>query len=246
MKNVITFATRKGPRSYQEDYYFHMPVISSNFKAWLLAVMDGHSGKAVAEFCAKEIKNLFRLSSARRTEEALRNLVAKLNERTCQLYQGSTLSIALVVNKPRKVSVAILGDSPVVVYDKSGNLNISPEHNVRTNIEEREEAEKRGAIYIRGYVCTPDGDRGLQMSRALGDAPLDAFLSRDPEIYTLPDPQWILVASDGLFDSGHGNTDRLFSKIHEYAQLSATAEDLMQWAEDRELLDNATALVWCA
>lgn len=246
MKNRISSATKQGPRDYQEDFYFHLHIASkSGLKGELLAVMDGHSGSGAAALCAREIKNDFRISRAADAETALKRLVKKLALKTENLTSGSTLSLALVVYAPLQVSVAILGDSPVVVLDKQGELHLSPEHNVRSNLDERRAAEKRGGIYDHGYIFEPIGRNGLQMSRALGDAHLGKIISREPEIYTIAKPAWVLVASDGLFDPSHKDTSGLMEEIKDFAVAGATAERLMEWAEERELQDNATALVWC-
>jgi len=252
-QSSVTLAVRQGPRSDQEDRNFFMRIENSGCEGWLMAVMDGHSGSYVAELCRQEAKDLFRLSSVEQSEQALRNLVEQLNIKSEHFKEGSTLSAALGFDDPRKAPVAILGDSPVVVYDVRGETWVSPEHNVRSSLKEKKAAEQRGGYVRDGYLYARGGDEGLQLSRALGDAYLAGVISREPEIFTIADPRWILVASDGLldpshglFDPSHGNTHNLLEEIRFFAQRSATAEDLMKWAEKRGLRDNATALVWCA
>lgn len=247
MKGIITSSMLQGPRAYQEDRYFCKKIKNSKFSGWLLAVMDGHRGSSVAELCAKEISGLFKLSDPDRVEESLRDLVSALNLKTFHCHEGSTLSIACILESHNKASIAILGDSPVIVVDGKNKLYVSPEHNVRSNLEERRAAEKRGGVYSGGYIFIQGGgsfDYGLQLSRALGDSSLGSILSREPDIYTIQDPSWILVASDGLIDPGHKDTDDLYREIGKYAEKHAKADDLMQWAKNRGLSDNATALVW--
>ena len=134
----------------------------------------------------------------------------------------------------------------MVVVDKQGAVHISPEHNVRSNLNERKAAEKRGGIYRDGYIWNDLSSlgSGLQMSRALGDAHLGKILSREPDIYVISNPEWVLVASDGVFDPDHENTSQLIEKVKKYAIRRSTAGDIMKWAESRGLKDNATALVW--
>mgnify|MGYP001601967863 CR=1 FL=1 len=250
MEPKITSAVRQGTRDYQEDRYcimnVRLPAKTGEVVGTLLAVMDGHGGVSVARYCAEHIPDLFRLHALDKSEEALRNLVADLNFITDRSQDGSTLSAALVLYEPRIVSVAILGDSPVVVYDGSGKIHVSPEHNVRTNMEERRAAEERGGSCHGGYVYNKEGI-GLQMSRSLGDARLGTIISREPEIYSIADPQWVLVASDGIFDPSHtGYNARFHSGMHDLAARKASADDVVTWAEElrRGLSDNATALVW--
>ncbi len=247
---VVTFATEQGPLIYQEDFatYFHFQ--NPSMRGWLLAVMDGHRGRAVAEFCANEIENLFTPDKPDSMEDTLRNLIAKLNAKTSHFDAGSTISLACILESHRKVVVAVLGDSPVFVLDTNGVFHQSPEHNARTNLGERRAAIKRGAVYENGYLFFNDGDNGpqygLQMSRALGNAPLSRMLSREPEIYTIENPKWVLVASDGLIDPSHWNAEYLMSKFKAHAKYCATAKMLLEYAEkEGPRNDNTTALVWC-
>src|SRR3989344_2288311 len=140
-----------------------MYLMPPNLEGCLLAVMDGHRGSAVAEICAREIEKLFAPKDSEHVEQALRDLVVALNELTYNLEAGSTLSLACVfkdVGDHMKVSTAVLGDSPVVVLDNQGELHISPEHNVRSNLPEREAAERRGGVYKDGYLRNREGTAG--------------------------------------------------------------------------------------
>ncbi|MDP1689600.1 MAG: PP2C family serine/threonine-protein phosphatase [bacterium] len=245
----ITSAVRKGRKSYQEDRHCYLNIHGRNLNGWLLAVMDGHRGDFVAEFCRTEIPKIFRLSEASQGEKALEELVTELSRQTAHDNSGSTLSLALVIDRPRIASVAILGDSPVVIYDGK-KLHLSPDHNVRTNLVERAAAEVRGGRYDTrdgGYLYGLHYDLSLQMGRALGDAWMGPALSHIPDIYTIKNPRWVLVASDGLFDDTHRDTERLLLQVKDLARQKSSAKDLMQWAESRgPLRDNATALVWHA
>ena len=245
----ITIAERQGDRSYQEDRHLSIQITLPNFTTWLLAVMDGHFGPKTSEFCSKKIGDLFKLTMADQPEIALKKIVAQLHAETKDFKEGTTLSLALIVEKPKQrfssVSVAILGDSPVIIYDKSGQIHVSPEHNVRTNSTERKAAEDRGGIYhTSGYIGISGFAYSLQLGRALGDAKFGKVLSRKPEIYTIPDPQWVLVATDGLLDPSHRDNANLIGEISAYAKEMANADTLMDWAEKRGLEDNATAIVW--
>ena len=246
MESIVTSAAKQGPRSYQEDRYVCLRIDNSYLKGWLLAVMDGHNGKLVAELCAEKIEKLFQIKSADQVEESLHRLVADLSRQTEIYPEGSTFSAALLLDNIPKVSVVVLGDSPVVVLDQAGNAHISQEHNVRSNLKERKAVEKRGGIYMNGYIWTDLSDLacGLQMGRALGDSRFGNILSREPDIYTINNPKWVLVASDGVFDPGHKNTSHLVEEVKKYAMQNSTAEDIMKWAESRGLEDNATAIVW--
>ena len=237
----VTFAVKKGPRPYQEDRHYETYI--PDRKWLLLTVMDGHGGEDVSEFCANNIFRTMSLDDGK-PEYRLSSLVANLNSATRLYEAGSTFSGVIISEELDTASVAILGDSPVVILDGKGQLHISPEHNVRTNVNERKAAEARGGHYSQGYIWHSREEGGLQMSRALGDAHLDGILSREPEIYTIPNPVWVLVASDGLFDPSHKSTESLLKDIEKFAKKRATADVLMAWAKKRGLHDNATAVVW--
>lgn len=244
-EKTVTCATAQGPRNYQEDRYFTKRIEAANCHGWLLAVMDGHNGGAVADLCAKEINACFALESADRCEEALRNLVVALNKKTSWMSEGSTFSAVCVLESHNKAIVAVLGDSPVIIRDAEGALHVSPEHNVRTNLQERKAAEERGGMYLWGYVWNRS-ERDLQISRALGDAHLADILSREPEVYAINNPAWILVASDGIIDPEHADMEALAKDVAELAAQKASANDVLTWAAKRGLKDNATAIVWHA
>ncbi|MFH1473256.1 MAG: hypothetical protein ABIF06_02525, partial [bacterium] len=155
-RKKVTFSSRQGPRSYQEDFSIHIPIQESKVQGWLLAVMDGHGGPEVSELIAQETGKTFKIKDVRKSEEALSNLVSVLNAKTVHFRDvGSTLSVVCVVRGPSggfRASVAVLGDSPIVVLDKNGKLHISPEHNIRSNIQERQAAEQRGGVCMGGYL----------------------------------------------------------------------------------------------
>jgi serine/threonine protein phosphatase PrpC len=122
---------------------------------------------------------------------------------TREYHDGSTASVAYVTDK--HAYVAVLGDSLVVARARGETYHQMPEHNVRSNPEEKAAAIRRGGFVQSGYLFAHDTGQGLQMARALGDATLDSVLSRKPDtaIYSLDAKGWVLLASDGLFDPSH-------------------------------------------
>ncbi len=239
LKSIVTVATEKGPRPYQEDRIFVGPIP----RGVLLAVMDGHGGDEVSEMCAEMIPTLIPTELVADTDETefIRKMVSSLAAATDPCGSGSTLSIAWI--REDRVVVAILGDSPVVIMDRFGELHIGPEHNVKTNLAERKAAIERGGSYYDGYIRNKTGE-GLQMSRALGDSDFRGIISRVPEIYVVDNPAWVLVCTDGLIDSNHRNTDSLIQEMSKRITKHTTAEDLVAWAVQRRLEDNATAVFW--
>jgi serine/threonine protein phosphatase PrpC len=205
--------------------------------------MDGHGGDKVAEFCSRNLEKVFK-DTRGKIADRLGKVIRNLAEATSRHYEvGSTISIVSVTN--HWVHVAFLGDSPVIIRTAGGKIDISPEHNVRNNNAERLAAEKRGGVYINGYICEPDSGDGLQMSRALGDCGMGSIVSKEPEIYKRPIDQnsWVLVASDGLIDPSHEGTENV-EQIADMLNNGKDAGDLIEWASRKDLHDNATAIVW--
>ena len=240
--STVTSSWMQGSRRYQEDRSF----LRMLENGWVLAVMDGHGGDDVAKLCASELEHLVptKILPREDVEKLLKDIVSALAVKTRSYFEGSTLSMACVLEDRNEVVIAILGDSPVIVIDDRGKVHVSPEHNVRSNISELRAALARGGIINKGYLCNKAGGPGIQMSRALGDTDLDPILSREPEIYTVKKPRWVIVGSDGLLDPGHRESKRHIDEVVSMCRQGATAERLIQRAKELQTEDNVTALVW--
>ena len=144
--------------------------------------------------------------------------------------------------------VAILGDSPVVIVDEKGSVHVGPEHNARSNPTDREAAIKSGALYtLTGYITMPGSDRGLQLTRCLGDSYFNDILDRTPEVYIekLNEKSIVLLGTDGLFDPGHVDSQRVAQVLISLVREGADAEELVKWRTQQLAQDNVTAIVVC-
>jgi len=245
-KGELTYYTAQGERSYQEDRY----VVIEDKLGFLLAVIDGHRGAEVAEFCKNKISSGF-LNAVRGRNKAsfdtLSEMIRILHNETKHMTAGSTISLVYIFTEELLALVSVLGDSPVVIRDNDGKLIVSPEHNVRTNEKEKESAIRRGAVYdTRGYIWNPEYTMGLQMSRALGNKDLDPFLNREPELYSvkLGPHSFVLLVSDGVVDPGHTNSEENIARLVAKIDQGADADDLVDDALDRRTGDNVTAILW--
>ena len=240
-----TVASEKGQRRYQED---RCVAFDTSAGAEVLAVLDGHCGSMTAEFCKHHIEKIFKdsLDLLKDEKRALELTVLELARRTLDFDEGSTISMVCIPNGFDIAHVAILGDSPVIIRSRGGAINVSPEHNVQTNVAEREAAIKRGGIYSDGYIWDDRFDYGLQLSRALGDVHLDKILNREPELYSvdLDYESFIIVASDGVVDPEHGDSKEQIAILAAMVEKGAVAQDLVNDALNRETKDNVTAIVW--
>lgn len=182
-------------------------------------------------------------------EHTLATSVASLHEMTKNSSSGSTLSVAVIPEDEPRAHVAILGDSPVMIFDGNGGINMSPSHNSRDNPKELEEAIKRGAKPQRGYIGADGSRELLQITRALGDRELGSVLSREPDIYSadITEDSVVMVSSDGVLGSGQKDNQRAIAYLENLLTVEKIdAEELVRDASRRGSKDNATAIIWRA
>ena len=250
-ENEPSVARAQGLRQYQEDRYLKHRIDAAGHKGLLMAIVDGHGGSSTAEMVAQSAVRLFTQALSEykdNLEGALSKTVAELDRITREQKSGTTLSLVFVPDGESHAHVAVIGDSPVIIKDRKGKINISPDHNVRSNPEELQAAIGRGAHYEQGYIFNPHSGDGLQMSRALGDRNLEGILSREPDVYSveLGVGSIIIIASDGVFDPGHADT---LQEIHQALELVGGGGDARALVDDaimRMTGDNASAIVWRA
>lgn len=251
LRNNPTVATAKGYRESQEDRYVIAYIEAEHGKGQLMALMDGHGGSSAADKVAQSVEKSFIQALAESKgdiKQALYKAVEVLAYMTQNEKSGTTLSLVYVPDDESRAYVAVIGDSPVIITDKSGKIRVSPEHNVRSNPGELDAARERGAIYSGGYIFDPASQSGLQLSRALGDRELARVLSREPDIYSveLGKESVIIVASDGVFDPSHGDVSTEITQVVDLVRGGGDAQALVDDASMRMTGDNATAIVWKA
>jgi serine/threonine protein phosphatase PrpC len=239
-----TSATHKGLRPYQEDRFF----TCSCPKGLLIGVFDGHGGELVSHLASEVFPGIFsdEITEPKATPRtALKKAIKKLVSMTQANAAGSTLSLAYIPYRGNTVTCAVMGDSPIIIKDAEGKINIGPEHNVRTNAAERKAAEERGGMVMGGYLCASFSGGGLQMARALGNYHLGRVLSRVPDIYTVKinKDSFIIVATDGVFDPGHYEFDKAAESVVKLIEEGAEAQTIVDRAVAIPTGDNASAIV---
>lgn len=241
----VSVGTAKGTRSQQEDRYLVLPTKAGLY----LGVFDGHGGDECAAYCADVLPSI--LAHNPDTNPGLAAALAELDEETNTMDSGSTASIVFIPDGTREIRVAVIGDSPVIAKLNDGSIWVSPEHNVRSNRKEAEEAKKRGGIISGGYLYSSYSGNGLQMSRALGDYSLDKVLSRVPEMFshTLSEDGFVMLATDGAIDPAHiggqyGSAPvSPISDIVHLIEKGADAGRLVKNALDIPTRDNVTVIL---
>ena len=240
----ISSATHKGRRPYQEDRFFTLTAEQGT----LVAVFDGHGGDECSQRCSEDFPVLFAdaISAPKITvRKALERSIHNLAVQTDYFVPGTTLSAVFIPARGNFVTAAVIGDSPIIIKDSDANLQIGPDHNVRTNYDERLAAEARGGFVSDGYLCASFNGPGLQMARALGDAQLRAVLSRTPEIYRVRMDKhgYIIVATDGAFDPGHYDFKKASESVVSLVEAGAEAQAVVDYAVNVPTGDNVTAII---
>lgn len=252
---ITSKATAQGLRQEQQDRCLCCRIEIQGIphgRGQLMAVADGHGGHETADIIVAELAALFarRLKQAQgRVEDALRQTIAELVQRTRNGLSGSTLSIVFKPDDQQRGYVAVLGDSPVIMTDQDGKRHVGPLHNVRSNLAERSQALARGARYAAGYIEIEEyPEEGLQLSRALGDRHFDRVLDRTPEIFSvaLGSQSFILVGTDGLLHALNPSIDDQLQGLADLVQKGADAQAIVDNALRRRTGDNVTAIVWRA
>lgn len=254
--STIQTATAQGRRDYQEDTF----AVHTHPDGDLLAVFDGHGGENSSAYLQDHFVGRFATiyndlhgplvygpnSIWRKMMRTVFNQTFKsLAEEMKEMRDGSTASAVWISRSngysPSEVAIAVCGDSPVVVGQKRG-FYVSPEHNARTNMKERKWAEAQGVSYWGGYLSRSMSEPGIQMTRALGDAG-HGWMSHKPEIIFKPVLDFVLVASDGILDPGHGGGSS-FADTVAAIRNGITAQDLVDVAVNIPTQDNVTAVLW--
>ena len=240
----VTSATHQGTRYYQEDRFFTLTCE----KGTLIAVCDGHGGAQCSHRVSESLPVAFAeaISKPKTTvRKALEESIHQIAVEVEYFQNGSTLSCVFVPFKGNYVTCAVVGDSPIVIKDADGNINISPDHNVRTNPEEAQAVIERGGFVQNGYAFATYDGGGLQMGRALGDTELRRILSTKPDIYRVKvnKESFVIVATDGAFDPGHYDFKQSAAAVVQIVAEGGEAEQIVKHALDIKTGDNVTALV---
>ena len=237
-------ATHKGQRAYQEDRLLAV----ATQEGVLLCVFDGHGGDECSNYAVNRYPIIF---ASEITQEgatpgsAVEKSIQKLNIETQHMGPGSTMSLVFIPANSDTATCAVIGDSPIIIRDADGKVSIGPEHNVRTNYEERRAAEARGGFCDGGYLFQTFDGMGLQMGRALGDTHLSKVLSRVPDIYEvkLGAQSFVIVATDGAFDPSHYEFKKAAEAVVKLVEEGADAQAVVDRAISIPTGDNVSAVV---
>ncbi|XP_035205266.1 protein phosphatase 1L-like [Stegodyphus dumicola] len=254
----------KGRRPRMEDRFSVISDKESGISMY--GIFDGHGGDFAAEFVEKHLfKELLKKLQAVVKKEVKKEPYNLTNEFVELLTKGildvdlellvkvkasrdvaGTTALVAVVYK-NKLIVANVGDSRGVICDSKGNtVPLSFDHKPDQLKERRRIREAGGFISFNG-VWRVAGI--LATSRALGDFPLkdrNLVIAR-PDILTFDladlNPQFMILATDGLWDTFSNEDAVAFVKDHIQSDLYKGARSLALQAHKNGSMDNITVLV---
>lgn len=226
----VSAAQAKGDRPEQQDRYvefrYKIPGVGSGR---FLAVADGTNGFQSAEWVTKNAQRLFEniLQEERGfSPVVMERLAAELHEGAKGLTDVTTLSMAVLPDDKPQAFVLVLGDAPVRILGKGGELWESAEHHhALTNPQERErllkipgvslafvETDEKGKL-LALHPIDPDDDIEVETAHLIyngkpmfnvtagfgqgADAP---FMARTAQVFVveLDADSVVTVFSDGL------------------------------------------------
>ncbi|CAN1800779.1 Probable protein phosphatase 2C 77 [Linum perenne] len=250
-------ATKKGRREVMEDGY---GVVLGHSNLAFFTVIDGHGGREAMEYVAENLgKNIVKAMEGDEedvvvVEEAIRK--GYLVTDTQFLSQGirSGACAASVVLKNGELHIGNVGDCRVVLSRNGVATPLTVDHRLNCRDDERLRIQNSG-----GYVHCGRVQGSLAVSRAIGDIHLKEWVISEPEISKIelsPDCQFLIMASDGLWDkvneqeavdevSRHYNYYNHFNNGGSINNIGVmeSCKKLLQLAFSRGNLDDATVMV---
>uniref|UniRef100_A0A6N2MBN1 PPM-type phosphatase domain-containing protein n=1 Tax=Salix viminalis TaxID=40686 RepID=A0A6N2MBN1_SALVM len=201
-------ASKKGRREIMEDGYGTIIDILGDAKQAFFAVIDGHGGRAAAEYVAENLgKNIVKglqnvgCKEDGKLEEAIRGGYLVTDSEFLSQGVSSGACAASVLLKDGELHAANVGDCRVVL-SRNGIADVLTNDHRASREDERLRIENSGGfLHCRNGIWRVHGS--LAVSRAIGDRHLKEWIISEPEIKRVPltsDCQFLIIASDGLWD----------------------------------------------
>ncbi|KAF9670530.1 hypothetical protein SADUNF_Sadunf13G0078600 [Salix dunnii] len=201
-------ASKKGRREIMEDGYGIIIDILGDAKQAFFAVIDGHGGRAAAEYVAENLgKNIVKglqnvgCKEDGKLEEAIRGGYLVTDSEFLSQGVSSGACAASVLLKDGELHVANVGDCRVVLSRNGIADALTVDHRASREDERLRIENSGGYLHCRNGIWRVHGS--LAVSRAIGDRHLKEWIISEPEIKRVPltsDCQFLIMASDGLWD----------------------------------------------
>ncbi|XP_028818374.1 protein phosphatase, Mg2+/Mn2+ dependent, 1Na (putative) [Denticeps clupeoides] len=263
---TYALAGMQGWRAHMEDAHTCMPEMSSQMPDWsYFAVLDGHAGSTVAQYCSRHLLDYILATGAIKTDanpeqvkEGIRQGFLDIDQHMhtvsrTQNWDRSGSTAAAVMISPRHVYFINCGDSRALLCRDSKVVFYTEDHKP-CNPREKERIQNAG-----GSVTLQRVNGSLAVSRALGDfnfkevewrTQTEQLVSPEPEVYELErsaEDQFLVVACDGVWDA-IGNED-LCAFVHNRLQVCDDLREVCTQVVDLCLykgsLDNMSIIIIC-
>lgn len=202
------FSLSRGRRANMEDFHAAMFTKSPRTSDVIgcFGVFDGHGGPNAADFVRTNLFNnlmsnvSLRSNTIKAIAEAYEITDAQYlkQEASANREDGCTAVTAVLIGT--RLIVANVGDSRAVLCRGGKAVALTVDHKPN-NKEERARIENAGGVVVWAGTWRVGGV--LAVSRAFGDRPLKKFITATPDVveeHLTPDDEFLLMASDGLWD----------------------------------------------
>ncbi|XP_060175585.1 probable protein phosphatase 2C 2 [Lycium barbarum] len=201
-------ASRKGRRQVMEDNQGAMLDILGDPKQAFFVVIDGHGGKAAAEYVAENLgKNIVKelegveRKEGKHIEVAIREGYSRTDQQFLKLGENGGACVASALLKDEELHVSNVGDCRVVLSRNGVAVRLTNDHRLSREDERARVETAGGFVYCHNGVWRVNGS--LAVSRAFGDNYLKEWIISEPDVVKLPltsDCEFLMMASDGLWD----------------------------------------------
>ncbi|KAJ0085947.1 hypothetical protein Patl1_07724 [Pistacia atlantica] len=223
----FTLASKKGRREVMEDGYGVMVDILGDPKQAFFAVIDGHGGRAAADYVAENLG---------------RNIVKELGNDGEKNGVNSGACTASVLLKNGELHVANVGDCRVVLSRKGIANSLTMDHRLNREDERLRIENAGGFVHNCNGVWRVQGT--LAVSRSIGDLHLKQWIISEPEIRSLPltsDCEFLIMASDGLWDKV--NEQEAVDVVSRDNNSLESCKKLIEISSSRGNMDDITVMV---
>ena len=250
---IVCDAKRKG-----EDSSAHLEttVGADDEPVFFALVADGHGGSAIAKMLAEAL--LPRIVAEARdasTAELERAMILSFeamhtDARGAHPAAGSTATVVAIAQARGTITCANVGDSLAYGFSHGRTakdkhpMHLATCHRLQDRHGERHTTEVEQVLAAGGQVGKAVNERGqaggplrawpggLAVSRSLGDADCDPWISATPSVCSYPlcheHACDVLLATDGLWDAL--SLPRVYQLVERWPRLSRSAKDLVEQA----------------
>jgi len=234
---TIKTVKAKGPRPTMEDRCVVEFLPGSKI---IIGIFDGHGGDAIAQMCIETAPKLMEelLQTNQDISQCIKLLYKQLDDQARDMgcpYVGTTAAIILIT--PDKVWFSNCGDAMIAMKVRNGDVKFMTQNHKVEN--EKERIKDLGGIVTYWDGCARIYGT-LNIARSIGDHCLKTYVVSEPYVTTSTciksDIDWILVASDGLWD--------VFEPHEVDTSLQKSKNNLQQLVQEaftRGSTDNVTA-----